>query len=278
MALSEVFSFSFILSLAITCILVGAVSFLFYNKLQQQTAKISAIMDLTTTIVTELNAIKMREGMVKPTTVPLDSNIHSVKMDVPVVNSNLEPLIEVSDDENKNSDSEDDSESESEGEGESEGEDECDDESDDEIEGESEGESEGECDDEIDDEEDIEEKDEPDNQSMEELQINSDLGELDIKNLNFEKASGFLETDNSSKVIELNSEALDEITSIPIDDNSVEQDDVVNDSKIINITEPDNTDYTKYTVNELRNIARARGLIGENEKPKKPKLIDLLSA
>lgn len=119
MALSEVFSFSFILSLAITCILVGAVSFLFYNKLQQQTAKISAIMDLTTTIVTELNAIKMREGMVKPTTVPLDSNIHSVKMDLPVVNSNLEPLIEVSDDENKNSDSEDDSESE--GECESEG-------------------------------------------------------------------------------------------------------------------------------------------------------------
>lgn len=276
MALSEVFSFSFILSLAITCILVGAVSFLFYNKLQQQTAKISAIMDLTTTIVTELNAIKMREGMVKPTTIPLDSNIHSVKMDVPVVNSNLEPLIEVSDDENKNSDSEDDSERESESEYENKGESE--DESEDECEDESEDESEGEIDDESDDEEDIEEKDEPDNQSMEELQINSDLGELDIKNLNFEKASGFLETDNSSKVIELNSEALDEITSIPIDDNSVEQDDVVNDSKIINITEPDNTDYTKYTVNELRNIARARGLIGENEKPKKPKLIDLLSA
>ena len=256
MALSEVFSFSFILSLAITCILVGAVSFLFYNKLQQQTSKISAIMDLTTTIVTELNAIKMREGMVKPTTIPLDSNIHSVKMDVPVVNSNLEPLIEVSDDENKNSDSECESESEDE----------------------NEVESEDESDDESDDEEDIEEKDEPDNQSVEELQNDSDLGELDIKNLNFEKASGILETDNSNKVIELNSETLDEITSIPIDDSSVEHDDVATDSKIINITEPDNTDYTKYTVNELRNIARARGLIGENEKPKKPKLIDLLSA
>ena len=53
---------------------------------------------------------------------------------------------------------------------------------------------------------------------------------------------------------------------------------VRNESKIINIMEPDVTDYGKYTVSELRKIAIARGIIEDGEKPKKTRLIELLSA
>ena len=42
--------------------------------------------------------------------------------------------------------------------------------------------------------------------------------------------------------------------------------------------EPDVTDYGKYTVAELRKIAIARGIIEDGEKPKKTRLIELLSA
>ena len=107
MGLSDVFGPTFIVSLAICCILVGAVSFLFYNKLQQQSAKISAIMDLTTTLVAEVNVMKnsppmasMMGGMggMPPAFIPQETNIHAVKMDIPDVKSSLDPLIEVSED------------------------------------------------------------------------------------------------------------------------------------------------------------------------------------
>ena len=59
MAIKELVSLPFLVSIVITCVLVAAVSFLFYNKIQQQSAKISAIMDLTTTLVAEVNGLKL---------------------------------------------------------------------------------------------------------------------------------------------------------------------------------------------------------------------------
>ena len=114
MALKELVSVPFLVSIVITCVLVAAVSFLFYNKIQQQSAKIGAIMDLTTTLVSEINSLKTtgnRGSGSGELSQPLDNNtleeefvgvkdnIHTVNIDVPFMTGAVEvldPLIDVS--------------------------------------------------------------------------------------------------------------------------------------------------------------------------------------
>ena len=134
MALSEIFSVPFLLSIVITCILVAAVSFLFYNKLQQQSAKINAIMDLTTTLVSEVNTIKSAGPPTNITpsnnggggdnlekTVVPGEDVHKIKVNVPYMPlgvDSLDPLIDVSeDDDGESSDGLDSSDEESDEEG-----------------------------------------------------------------------------------------------------------------------------------------------------------------
>ena len=290
MALSDVFGASFIVSLAICCILVGAVSFLFYNKLQQQSAKISAIMDLTTTLVAEVNVMKNNPSMastfgmggIPPAFIPEDTSIHAVKMDIPSMKSSLDPLIEVSEDGDNLSEDEDSESSED-----------IEDieelQSDDNEEGdEDDGEEEEEEDEEDEDEEDEDEdeEDEDEDEDIEEIDVDdsaklniedideedSDLG-IDVSNLNFEKHAEIHDVISDDKrIIDVGEEIISEINPIPTSSETVAQ------SKIINIMEPDVTDYGKYTVAELRKIAIARGIIEDGEKPKKTRLIELLSA
>ena len=276
MGLSDVFGASFIVTLAICCILVGAVSFLLYNKIQQQSAKISAIMDLTTTLVAEVNVMKNNPSMASmfggmggmpPAFIPQETSIHAVKMDIPSVKSSLDPLIEVSEDGDELSESESESEDVED------------------VEENQSDDNEDEDEDEEDDEEDDEEEDDEEENDEEELDIEqlditseelkddaSDLG-IDISNLNFEKHAEIHDVISSDKrIIEVGEEIISEINPIPTSS------DTVAESKIINIMEPDVTDYGKYTVAELRKIAIARGIIEDGEKPKKTRLIELLSA
>ena len=62
------------------------------------------------------------------------------------------------------------------------------------------------------------------------------------------------------------------LTSVPDEELGIK-----NESKVIEIGDQDVTDYSKYTVTELRKMAFSRGMIGDNEKPNKNKLIKMLS-
>ena len=287
MALSEIFSVPFLLSIVITCILVAAVSFLFYNKLQQQSAKINAIMDLTTTLVSEVNTIKSvspptnithnnegGETNLDKTVVP-DEDIHKIKVNVPYMPlgvDSLDPLIDVSDDDGESSDGLDSSDNDSD-------EEEDDSEEDDDSVENGDSDDDGDSEDDDDNEEskvkiiqslnsdmlasidisdnisDINDIDE-DTPRVEELS-EEDIG-IDTTNLDFEKVA--LEQD------------IEELESVSDEDIGIKS-----ESKLIEIGEQDLTDYSKYTVTELRKIAFSRGLIGDNEKPTKNKLIKLLS-
>ena len=299
MALKELVSVPFLVSVVITCVLVAAVSFLFYNKIQQQSAKIDAIMDLTTTLVSEINSLKttgnhgsgsgelyqpLDNSTLEEEFVGVKDNIHTVNIDVPFMTGAVEvldPLIDVSEDENGESSDEFESNTESSDESDN-GAPEDDSDKDD---SEDDDEDDEDDDDEDDDDEDDARDDEDDNikiiksiadidedneeditqvsnlSSLEEGSAGGtdDLG-IDLSTLNFEKFSS--ENDN-----------IEGLTSVPD-----EELDIQTDSKVIEIGEQDITDYSKFTVTELRKVAFSRGMIGDNEKPNKNKLIKMLSA
>ena len=294
MALKELVSVPFLVSIVITCVLVAAVSFLFYNKIQQQSAKIGAIMDLTTTLVSEINSLKTtgnRGSGSGELSQPLDNNtleeefvgvkdnIHTVNIDVPFMTGAVEvldPLIDVSEDENGESSDEFESNTESSDESDN-GAPEDDSDKDDSEDDEDDEDDDDDEDDARDDEDDnikiiksiadIDEDNEEDITQVSNLSSleegsaggTDDLG-IDLSTLNFEKFSS--ENDN-----------IEGLTSVPD-----EELDIQTDSKVIEIGEQDITDYSKFTVTELRKVAFSRGMIGDNEKPNKNKLIKMLSA
>ena len=294
MALKELVSVPFLVSVVITCVLVAAVSFLFYNKIQQQSAKIDAIMDLTTTLVSEINSLKttgnhgsgsgelyqpLDNSTLEEEFVGVKDNIHTVNIDVPFMTGAaevLDPLIDVSEDEN--GESSDEFESNTESSDESDASAHEDDEDDD---AEDDDEDEDDDDDDEDDDEDtrqndikiiksIQDIDEDEEEtgiqvsnlsSLEEVSVDGsdDLG-IDVSTLNFESFSS-------------ENDGIEGLTSVPD-----EELDINPESKVIEIGEQDITDYSKFTVTELRKVAFSRGMIGDNEKPNKNKLIKMLSA
>ena len=292
MALKELVSVPFLVSIVITCVLVAAVSFLFYNKIQQQSAKIGAIMDLTTTLVSEINSLKTtgnRGSGSGELSQPLDNNtleeefvgvkdnIHTVNIDVPFMTGAVEvldPLIDVSEDENGESSDEFESNTESSDESDNGAPEDDSDKDDSEDDDEDEDDDDDDARDDEDDNikiiksiADIDEDNEEDITQVSNLSSleegsaggTDDLG-IDLSTLNFEKFSS--ENDN-----------IEGLTSVPD-----EELDIQTDSKVIEIGEQDITDYSKFTVTELRKVAFSRGMIGDNEKPNKNKLIKMLSA
>ena len=298
MALKELVSVPFLVSVVITCVLVAAVSFLFYNKIQQQSAKIDAIMDLTTTLVSEINSLKttgnhgsgsgelyqpLDNSTLEEEFVGVKDNIHTVNIDVPFMTGAaevLDPLIDVSEDENGESSDEFESNTESSDESDASA---HEDDEDDDAEDDDEDEDDDD-DDEDDDEEDdedtrhndikiiksIQDIDEDEEEtgiqvsnlsSLEEVSVDGsdDLG-IDVSTLNFESFSS-------------ENDGIEGLTSVPD-----EELDINPESKVIEIGEQDITDYSKFTVTELRKVAFSRGMIGDNEKPNKNKLIKMLSA
>ena len=274
MAIQELVSIPFLVSIVITCVLVAAVSFLFYNKMQQQSAKISAIMDLTTTLVSEVNSIKSSEhagigsrggvdnsqGNTLEEPTGLMNDIHKVDMKVPFMTGGmdvLDPLIDVSEDEEGESSDEVESNTET-------SDDDTDDEEDDD-----------------DDEEDDDDDEEDDDENVNRVE------ELDSDDASDKKFSNIADIDED-EVLEVEVEELqDNASDLGIDvtnlnfENFAEEDEEIrlkSESKVIEIGEQDVTDYSKYTVSELRKVAFSRGLIGDNEKPNKNKLIKILSA
>ena len=292
MAIQELVSIPFLVSIVITCVLVAAVSFLFYNKIQQQSAQISAIMDLTTTLVAEVNSIKSSEHVGIGSRGSVDNSqsntleeatgvmndIHKVAMNVPFMTGamdSLDPLIDVSEDEEGESSDEDESNTET-----SDDDDTDDDDDDDE--------DDNEDDDEDDDEDDAEDDDEDDDDNkprVEELD-SVDISETKLSNIaDIDDAEALELKDNEDDlgidITNLNFEkfAMDDIDDAEELTNVTDEEvGLKGESKVIEIGEQDVTDYSKYTVSELRKVAFTRGLIGDTDKPNKNKLIKMLSA
>ena len=235
-------------------------------------------MDLTTTLVSEVNSLKSSEhagiggrggvesnsqGNTLEEPTGLMNDIHKVDMKVPFMTGGidvLDPLIDVSEDEEGESSDEVESNTDT---------------IDDDTDGDNEEDDEDEEDEEDDEDEENEEDDEDENRVV----------ELDSDDASDKKFSNIADIDED-EVLEVE-ELQDDTSDLGIDltnlnfEKFAEEDEEMglkSESKVIEIGEQDVTDYSKYTVAELRKVAFSRGLIGDNEKPNKNKLIKMLSA
>ena len=251
--MSEVFNFSFVLTLAITMILVGAISFILYNKIEQQSIKMKAMMDLVTSVVAEVNTLKDSMGGVGDGDLeipPLNGSSNWNDTDKAPENVTLTPedvaMMNVG-----NFDSESNLIDVSDGETVEDDEDEYDE---DEDEGDEEDEEE---------EEDEDEDDEEDEEDEEEL---SELQDIDVTPVTIDPIA------SESKIINLKEEIIEDVVT----DGIVSE----GDSKLLVMPEGDTTiDYTKLTTSELKKMVVEKGLVEESKSKnmKKNKLIEMLS-
>jgi hypothetical protein len=255
MALSDILTVPFLISLGITLLLVGLVGFFFVQRLQEQNHKISSMFGLVTTMAEEMNFIRGRLQMMSYQG-PIHQPSAQIFQDQELVEENLIP---VSDDENDDDDDDDDDE---------------DDEDDD--------------DDDDDDEEEetmvIELSHDPNGgvkvinfaellQSTEEPEENDnnseelgDLDELDdIEDLEEENDESEQNGSDDSEPKQLNASDLEFIKSIDI--SSLEESE---DKNVI--------DYKKMSLNKLKEIAVAKGLVTENSKATKNSILKLLGS
>jgi hypothetical protein len=112
MALSDIFTVPFLVSLGITLLLVGLLGMFVVQRIQEQNHKMASMLGLVSTMAEELNFIRGRMQIMThaPQTggLPVSQEKHAFSQ-----NSDVDNLIPVSDGEN-DSDSEDDSEDDSE--------------------------------------------------------------------------------------------------------------------------------------------------------------------
>jgi len=258
MALSDILTVPFLISLGITLLLVGVVGFFFVQRLQEQNHKITSMFGLVTTMAEEMNFIRGRLQMMSyqgPMTQQTGQNFENQEL----VEENLIP---VSDDENDDEELDDDDEDD---------EDEDDD----------------------DDDEDDEENEEPmvielshdPNggvkvinfadllNSVEELEENDnnseDLGDLDelddVEDLEEENDDSEQNGSDDSELKQLNTSDLEFIKSIDI-------------SNLEESGDKNNIDYKKMSLNKLKEIAVAKGLVTENSKATKNAILKLLGS
>ena len=236
------FSFSFMLTIAITCIIVATTSFLLFNRLQQYAIQLDAMMDLVTTVVDEVNKIKGHVGIPLSTDfvgtheinkiVECENGVcESVKCEIkkiPGLQESARGLINVSDNEDEEEDEDSDEEDEDEDSDEEDEEDQEDEEDEQEEEDESEDEDE-----------------DSDNDEVEEINITP--LPLDIKDISN---------------IDVDGSVVDTVLSGPDTD--------VTTTKIIDIDEGDTTlDFKKLTASELKQLALEKNLIDPEHKSKK---------
>ena len=260
MALSDILTVPFLISLGITLLLVGVVGFFFAQRLQEQNHKITSMFGLVTTMAEEMNFMRGRLQMMSYQG-PSSSNPMAQQQQQSFGDLEEENLIPVSDDD-------------------------LDDDSDDEDQ-----------EDDSDDEEDEDEDEEEDVLEPEIVELSHDPNGA-VKVINFAEmlqATDDLE-DNDNNYEDLNE--LDDIEDL--DDDSVnseqngsgeseenQEENKNNNSdlefiKTIDISnleesgEKNTIDYKKMSLNRLKEIALAKGLIGENSKATKNAILKLL--
>jgi len=256
MALSDILTVPFLISLGITLLLVGIVGFFFAQRLQEQNHKITSMFGLVTTMAEEMNFIRGRMQMMSYQG-PLTQG--GEKPTQNFGNLEEENLIPVSDGESEEDDDEDLD----------------DDDEDDDAEEDEEDEDEDE------EHEVIELSHDPSGgvkvinfaemlQSTEEPEENDnnseELGDLDeIEDLDDESVDTEENNSDNSDSKKMKSSDLEFIKSIDI-------------SNLEESGEKNTVDYKKMSLNKLKEIAVSKGLLNDNSKATKNAILKLLGS
>ena len=263
MALSDILTVPFLISLGITLLLVGVVGFFFAQRLQEQNHKITSMFGLVTTMAEEMNFMRGRLQMMSYQGPSSSNPMAQQQQQKSFGDLEEENLIPVSDD-----DEEDDSDDEDQ-------EDDLDDEEDE--------------DEDEDEEEDVLEPEivelshdpngavkvinfaemlqatddlEDNDNNYEDLNELDDIEDLDDDSVNSEQ-NGSGESEENQEENKNNNSDLEFIKTIDI-------------SNLEESGEKNTIDYKKMSLNRLKEIALAKGLIGENSKATKNAILKLL--
>jgi hypothetical protein len=271
MGITEIFSTSFLICLAICLILIGALFMYFNQKLNEQNHKITSMFDLVSTMAEEVNSAKQyvqlvmnKVGLPMNTPMPIlmNNNVNSqpALYNGGSINKENSNLIAISEDEHEDEEDEDEDEEED---------DEEDEEDDDEDDDEDDEES-SESEDEDDKEDESKNEDDTDNESYsglnfemvaneaEELDV-SDIKNLKTININFKSEN--LENDQEN-----------DQDNEPENDIEIESEDLTD----LNVKNVEVLDYKKLSLNKLRSIVTEKGIITDASKLKKNDLLKLL--
>jgi len=255
MAVVDILSTSFLISLGITLLLVGLIGMYFSQKIMDQDHKLSSMAGVVTSMAEELHFLrsKIQQG-IPPTLVN------------PIVSSSEIKLIPVSDDDNE-------------------------DESDDDDEDESDDDSEDDEDSDSDDEDSDDEEDREPLEIMSELINISEVPSIKVINMT---ESTFYNESIENEVEELVMDEDDDDDDDNMSESEEEQEnkledevevdgstmDLMNSSmlKSINIlsSEDDKIDYKKLSLAKLKDLVFEKGLAKDPSRMKKPELLKLL--
>jgi hypothetical protein len=274
MAISDILTVPFLVSLGITLLIIGVVGMFFVQRLQEQNHKISSMFGLVSSIAEELNYLRSRlrsephqfsHDSQSGGVINLDNNASDINM-----NDFGEPnLIPVSDDENEDDDDSD---------------------------------SEVELDDDSDDDNSEFDREEDSNENNKTIKV-INFGELVTAKNELECAEELINNNDYNDGAS-EDEDLDELNEVDLDADADELDDIEefddNDSedneadktldlesiKKINIDvsnledspnkKSSSIDYKKLSLNKLKEIALSKGLITENSKATKGGILKLL--
>lgn len=272
MAITDIFSTSLLISLAICLLLVGSVFMYFNQKIAEQNHKITSMFDLVSTMAEETNSVKYHIQMVASRVgIPIamqqpypqqQSGISMTEMNGGLGQSNkpFNNLIAVSEGEDEEDDDEDEEDDDEE--------DDDDDEDEDD-------------DDEDEDDEDDDEDDHSDDDNQD-IKINEEDGDdLDIENLenlNFESVAD-LPSEVSESLTESDMKNLKTINiNISSTDNENDEEELDSEdiSDVNNIKNIEVLDYKKLSLNKLRSIVIEKGIVTDASKLKKHELLKLL--
>ena len=287
MAITDIFSTSLLISLAICLLLVGSVFMYFNQKIAEQNHKITSMFDLVSTMAEETNSVKYHIQMVASRVgIPIamqqpypqqQSGISMTEMNGGLGQSNkpFNNLIAVSEGEDEDEDEDEDEEDDEDDEDDEEDDDDEDDED------EEDDEDDEEDDDDEDDEDEADEDDHSDDDNQD-IKINEEDGyDLDIENLenlNFESVAD-LPSEVSESLTESDMKNLKTINiNISSTDNENDEEELDSEdiSDVNNIKNIEVLDYKKLSLNKLRSIVTEKGIVTDASKLKKHELLKLL--
>jgi hypothetical protein len=283
MALSDIFTVPFLVSLGITLLLVGLLGMFFVQRLQEQNHKMASMLGLVSTMAEELNFIRGRLQIMSYVPQTGGVSVSQQQQTAFFQNSDVDNLIPVSDGDDDSNSEDDDSEEENESE----------DESEDESEESSvlefntsieniielnpndnaqtvkiinfgelvHAQSENENENENEDLEDLED--------LDEVQELDDMGELE--------SNDECESEGEENVI--NFEGQEELTEKITQENLsfIKSIDISNLEEQLE-SESGRVDYKKMSMTKLKSIALAKGLIQENSKATKNVILKMLTS
>jgi hypothetical protein len=294
MALTDIFSTSFLICLGINVLLVGFLFIYINQKMADQNHKISSMLGLISTMAEELNYCRTR----LQSFASFSKNSEGVKTDLGIVGGgNSTKLIEVSDgednDDTDDSDDEDADDDDEDDDSEDDDDDDEDDEDADDDENDADGDGDGDGDAEV-DAEDINANTEINNgirsinlgnsleiqsTNLNELQSDDDLDDLDEMNLDD------LDDNSDNEEMHIDAVIMPEITPSNEESITLTPSTNSNNLKTINISDldelsaiADSSDYKKLSLNKLRSVVIEKGLSKDASKLKKPDLLKLLGA